>query len=176
MTARDSDDRFDPEPEPNQSPKKPTICNSCLQGASARNENPNIRSRMKTSKKVIPPTAANDGPTPNRVMGLTRLSTTGAARPRNVNREGRRKTRQRRPGDGPIGGSRTCSNQLAANFDSAIVITVGDVLRQVWDFWKRAPFSGLGKGSHKFAAVLRISRALFTGQFFGDIKSGIKRK
>ena len=41
----------------------------------------------------------------------------------------------------------TLTNRLAANFHSAIVIAVADVLQRVRHFWKRAPFSILGKAS-----------------------------
>ena len=86
------------------------------------------------------------------------------------------KIRQSKLGGCPNRSSQALTNRLAVNFDSAIVIAVADVLQQVRHFWKRAPFSIIGKVLFPFPTGLWNVRSGFHSSKVSGYKGGIQRK
>ena len=79
-------------------------------------------------------------------------------------------------GSGPNVRFKSLSNQLAADFDSAIIIGVADVLQQVWHFRERTPFPIGGKALFPFALARFGFRIIVHKLNIRDAKPGYKAK
>ncbi|MGD0261162.1 MAG: hypothetical protein ABSD29_15230 [Verrucomicrobiota bacterium] len=86
------------------------------------------------------------------------------------------KTRQSQLGRCPDCGFKALPYHLAADFNSAIVISVADVLQQVRHLGKRAPLAITGQVLFPFAGVRLSIRLRMHEQKLLDTKTGYEQK